>query len=74
MEIIAQAAFGISKFIHPDYVSATPNPFYSKIDFFDGKLSIGEYLILTFSITGILLLGLLIAHFISFISIKKNRS
>ena len=48
MEIIAQAAFGISKFLHPDYVSAAPTTEHFKINLFDGKFSYGEFLILTY--------------------------
>jgi len=70
MEIIAQAAVGISKFLHPDYVSAVVHdPF--KIDFFDGYLSKGETILTFCSIAGIIILVILIANYIS---ILRNRS
>lgn len=73
MEIIAQAAVGLSKFLHPDYTSAANNPFkYSlEIDFFDGIFSVGEVLLTIFSVAGTIILGVLIAYFISN---KRNRS
>jgi len=71
MEIIAQAAIGLSRFLHPDYVSAAYDPSQSlTIDFFDGIFSRGELLLSLFSIAGVIILGILLAYFISVI---RNR-
>ncbi|MFW9820654.1 MAG: hypothetical protein ACFFE5_13675 [Candidatus Thorarchaeota archaeon] len=65
MDIIAQATLGASQFLHPDYVSAANNPRYNyRIDFTDGIFSAGEIYLVTFSLVGIIILGVLIAHFI----------
>lgn len=70
MEIIAQAAVGLSRFLHPDYLSAAArHPF--KIDFSDGIYSTGEIILTIFSIAGVIILGILVAYFISNL---RNRS
>jgi len=72
MEIIAQAVVGVSKFLHPDYVSST-GIYYEKdlkIDLFDGRFSTGEMILTVYSIAGIIIIGLLIAYLIS---VRRNR-
>jgi len=70
MEIIAQAAVGFSRFLHPDYVSAVARDPFS-INFSDGYLSQSEILLTAFSIAGIIILFILIANYIS---ILRKRS
>lgn len=72
MEIIAQAAIGLSRFLHPDYVSAVYNPSQSlTIDLFDGIFTRGELILTIFSIAGVIILCILLAYFIS---VMRNRS
>lgn len=68
MEIIAQASVGLSRFLHPDYLSASTQSF--KIDFFDGIFTQTELLLTTCSIAGFIILCVLIAYFVN---IKRNR-
>ena len=71
MEIIAQAAIGLSRFLHPDYVSAAADPFQSyTIDFFDGIFTRSEAILTIFSIAGVIVLCILLAYFIS---VMRNR-
>jgi len=65
MEIIAQAAEGLSGFLHPDYISAANTWNSLKIDFFDGFFTRGELLLSIFSIAGAIIVGILIAYFLS---------
>ncbi|TKJ22611.1 MAG: hypothetical protein CEE42_12675 [Promethearchaeota archaeon Loki_b31] len=72
MEIIAQAAIGLSRFLHPDYVSAAHDPSQSfTIDFYDGIFTRGEVILTIFSIAGVIILCILLA---CFISVMRNRS
>lgn len=68
MEVIAQAAIGVSGFLHPDYVSAGPSVSL-KIDFSDGIFSQGEI----FLTTGLVILAILVVHFIGVLRKRFSR-
>ena len=70
MKIIAQAAIGVSQFLHPDYLSAAN---YNVINFSDGWISTLEIYLILYSLTGIILLGILIKHLID-VRRKRNKA
>ena len=63
MEIMAQAAIGLSRFLHPDYVSATPMPQY----YYERMPNLRDLLGKIYAITVVVILVILFANFLTIV-------